>query len=224
VKRNLRFWTRYTWECTGLVLCVTVVLAALCAFSEENLDVRTFATATPYFLCVSTVFCILMGNSGTHTLYVPLLLSMGETRKNVLAGFLYFRGLIIAVTTALCALIWLAAPGEASAVGLRSIPTILCVLLTCSNLGSIMGTLFVKWKWAGMIVIIIICGVGGGLVGFASAAGGGPADKRPGAGGLSGSHPLVAGRCCGGLPGAGPGVPVAAAAAAGSKAVRGRGT
>lgn len=172
MKRNLRFWTRYTWECTGLVLCVTVVLAALCAFSEENLDVRTFATATPYFLCVSTVFCILMGNSGTHTLYVPLLLSMGETRKNVLAGFLYFRGLIIAVTTALCALIWLAAPGEASAVGLRSIPTIRCVLLTCSNLGSIMGTLFVKWKWAGMIVIIIICGVGGGLVGFASAAGG----------------------------------------------------
>lgn len=172
MKRNLRFWTRYTWECTGLVLCVTVVLAALCAFSEENLDVRTFATATPYFLCVSAVFCILMGNSGTHTLYVPLLLSMGETRKNVLAGFLYFRGLIIAVTTALCALIWLAAPGEASAVGLRSIPTILCVLLTCSNLGSIMGTLFVKWKWAGMIVIIIICGVGGGLVGFASAAGG----------------------------------------------------
>lgn len=172
MKRNLRFWTRYTWECTGVVLCVTVVLTALCAFSEENLDVRTFATATPYFLCVSTVFCILMGNSGTHTLYVPLLLSMGETRKNVLAGFLYFRGLIIAVTTALCALIWLAAPGEASAVGLRSIPTILCVLLTCSNLGSIMGTLFVKWKWAGMIVIIIICGVGGGLVGFASAAGG----------------------------------------------------
>lgn len=172
MKRNLRFWTRYTWECTGLVLCVTVVLAALCAFSEENLDVRTFATATPYFLCVSTVFCILMGNSGTHTLYVPLLLSMGETRKNVLAGFLYFRGLIIAVTTALCALIWLAAPEEASALGLRSIPTILCVLVTCSNLGSIMGTLFVKWKWAGMIVIIIICGVGGGLVGFASAAGG----------------------------------------------------
>ena len=172
MKRNLKFWTRYTWECTGVVLCVTVVLAALCAFSEENLDVRTFATATPYFLCVSTVFCILMGNSGTHTLYVPLLLSMGETRKNVLAGFLYFRGLIIAVTTALCALIWLAAPGEASAVGLRSIPTILCVLLTCSNLGSIMGTLFVKWKWAGMIMIIIICGVGGGLVGFASAAGG----------------------------------------------------
>lgn len=172
MKRNLRFWTRYTWECTGVVLCITVVLAALCAFSEENLDVRTFATATPYFLCVSTVFCILMGNSGTHTLYVPLLLSMGETRKNVLAGFLYFRGLIIAVTTALCALIWLAAPGEASAVGLRSIPTILCVLVTCSNLGSIMGTLFVKWKWAGMIVIIIICGVGGGLVGFASAAGG----------------------------------------------------
>ena len=172
MKRNLRFWTRYTWECTGLVLCVTVVLAALCAFSEENLDVRTFATATPYFLCVSTVFCILMGNSGTHTLYVPLLLSMGETRRNVLLGFHYFRALIIAVMLALCAAVWLLAPGEVSAVGLRSIPTILCVLVIASAMGSIMGTVFVRWKWAGMILIILLCGLGGGMVGFAGSMAG----------------------------------------------------
>jgi len=167
VKRNLRFWTRYTWECTGVVLCITVVLAALCAFSEENLDVRTFATATPYFLCVSTVFCILMGNSGTHTLYVPLLLSMGETRRNVLLGFHYFRLLIITTTTALCALVWLIAPGEVSSIGLRSIPTIVCVLLIASALGSIMGTLFTRWKWAGTVLIVVLCGLGGGTMGFA---------------------------------------------------------
>ena len=97
---------------------------------------------------------------------------MGETRRNVLLGFHYYRVLIIAVTAALCALIWLLAPGEVSAIGLRSIPTILCVLLIASALGSIMGTVLVRWKWAGMVLIILLCGVAGGTVGFAGATGG----------------------------------------------------
>ena len=98
---------------------------------------------------------------------MPLLLSMGETRRNVLLGFHYFRALIIAVMLGLCAAVWLLAPGDVSAVGLRSIPTILCVLVIASAMGSIMGTIFVKWKWAGMILIILLCGLGGGVVGFA---------------------------------------------------------
>ncbi len=126
----------------------------------------------PYFLCIGAVFCIMVGNSGTQTLYVPLLLSMGETRRNVLLGFHYFRALIIAVMLALCAAVWLLAPGEVSAVGLRSIPTILCVLVIASAMGSIMGTVFVRWKWAGMILIILLCGLGGGMVGFAGSMAG----------------------------------------------------
>ena len=167
MKRNLKFWTRYTWECTGVVLAVTAVLAVIAAFGAEGLDLRVLATVVPYFLCIGAVFCIMAGNSGTQTLYVPLLLSMGETRRNVLLGFHYFRVLIIAVTLALCVVSWLLAPGEISAVGLRSIPTILCVLVIASAMGSIMGTIFVKWKWAGMILIILLCGLGGGVVGFA---------------------------------------------------------
>ena len=170
MKRNVKFWTRYTWECTGLVLAVTGVLAVIALFGAEGLDFRTFATVTPYFLCIGAVFCILMGNSGTHTLYVPLLLSMGETRRNALLGFHYFRVLIIAVTMALCALVWLLTPGEASAVGLRSIPTILCILLIVSSLGSIMGTLFARWKWLGTILIIMVCGAAGGVMGLTGVA------------------------------------------------------
>ena len=30
-----------------------------------------------------------------------------------------------------------------------------------------MGTVFVRWKWAGMILIILLCGLGGGMVGLA---------------------------------------------------------
>ena len=167
MKRNLKFWTRYTWECTGMVLAVTAVLAVIAAFGAEGLDLRALATVVPYFLCIGAVFCIMVGNSGTQTLYVPLLLSMGETRRNVLLGFHYFRALTIAVTVALCALIWLVVPGEVSAVGLRSIPTILCILIIVSAIGSIMGTVFSKWKWLGTIIIIVICGFAGGTAGFA---------------------------------------------------------
>lgn len=172
MKRNLKFWTRYTWECTGMVLAVAAVLAVIAAFGAEGLDLRALATVVPYFLCIGAVFCIMVGNSGTQTLYVPLLLSMGETRRNVLLGFHYFRALIIAVMLALCAAVWLLAPGEVSAVGLRSIPTILCVLVIASAMGSIMGTVFVRWKWAGMILIILLCGLGGGMVGFAGSMAG----------------------------------------------------
>ena len=167
MKRNLRFWTRYTFETMGVELGATVLLAVLALFGADGLDWSFFASTVPLFLCISAMFGIVMINSGSQSLYVPLLISMGETRRNVFWGFHYFRALVIAVTLALCALIWLAAPGEASAVGLRSIPTILCLLIASSALGSIMGTLFTRWKWAGTALIIVLCGLGGGTMGFA---------------------------------------------------------
>lgn len=168
MKRNLKFWTRFTWESAGSVLVCAAVLAGISLFSADGLDVATFATVVPYYLCVAAIFMMMMLNSGSHSTYVPLLLSMGETRRNVLLGFHYYRVLIIAVTLAACSLVWLLVPGEVSSVGLRSIPTLLCVLLIASALGSIMGTIFVKWKWAGTVLIILLCGVAGGTVGFAS--------------------------------------------------------
>ena len=170
MKRNLRFWTRYTWESAEATLVCTAVLAVISLFCAEGLDLGTFAMVAPYYLVISSIFTMLMINTGCHTLYVPLLLSMGETRRNVLLGFHYYRALIIAVTMAACALIWLLVPGEVSSIGLRSIPTILCLLLVASAVGSVMGTLFVKWKWLGMVIIILICGVAGGIAGFAGEA------------------------------------------------------
>ncbi len=170
MKRNLKFWTRYTWETAEATLVVTGMLAVFALFSAEGLDFQTFAAVVPYFLCIASIFVMIMINSGSQMLYVPLLLSFGETRRNVLLGFHYFRALILAVTLAACSLIWLLAPGEASAAGLRSLPTLLCVLLIASAIGSIMGTVFVRWKWLGTILIIILCGLAGGVVGFAGAA------------------------------------------------------
>ena len=170
MKRNLKFWTRYTFESAEATLVCAAVLAAVALFGAEGLDFATFATVMPYFLLISSIFMMLMINTGSQALYVPLLLSFGETRRNVLLGFHYYRALIITITLAVCALIWLLAPGEVSAIGLRSIPTLLCVLVIVSAVGSILGTLFVKWKWLGTVIIILICGIAGGTVGFAGAS------------------------------------------------------
>lgn len=175
MKRNVKFWTRYTWENMEVNLAIAAILGVLTIFGAEGLDFGRFATVVPYFLCIAAIFGTMLINTGSQTLYVPLLLSMGETRRNVLLGFHYFRALIIAVTLALCALIWLLVPGEVSAIGLRSLPTILCVLIFASSVGSILGTLFVKWKWLGTIVMIVLCGGMGGVIGMtgATAANGG---------------------------------------------------
>ena len=169
MKRNLRFWTRYTWESMGVELGATAILAVCALFGANGLNWGLFTSTVPYFLCISAIFGMMMINSGSQSLYVPLLLSMGETRRNVFFGFHYFRTLIIAATLALCALIWIAAPGEVSTAGLRSIPTLLCVLVVFSSLGSIMGTIFTRWRWAGMILIIVLCGGGGGMLGATGA-------------------------------------------------------
>jgi len=168
MKRNLSFWTRYTWETGSGILGLAAIFGVVTLFGAEGVDLGLFASVVPYFLCFSAIFIMLMVNIGSQTLYVPLLLSMGELRRNVLLGFHYYRALIIAVTTALCALIWLLVPGEASDIGLRSIPAILCVLILAAAAGSIMGTLFVKWKWIGIILIVVLCGGMGGLMGFSA--------------------------------------------------------
>lgn len=171
MKRNLKFWTRYTFESAEAVLVCTAVLAGLTLFSAEGLDVTMFVTAVPYFLIISAIFVMLMINAGSQALYVPLLVSMGETRRNVLLGFQYYRLLVIAVTLAACSLIWLVVPGEASAASLRSLPTLLCILLISCALGGLMGTVWVRWKWLGTIFMLILCGAGGAMIGFAGGGG-----------------------------------------------------
>ena len=171
MKRNLRFWTRFTGESAAGELVVVAVLLAITTLGADRLQLEVVASVVPYFLCVSAVLCMIMINLSCHTLYIPLLLSLGETRRNIFFGFHYYRALIITVTLALSALIWALAPCDISSIGLHSMPTLLTVLVIASSLGGIMGTLFTKWKWVGMILVVLICGGMGVCMGFFFAGG-----------------------------------------------------
>ena len=172
MRRNLRFWTRYTAESAEVmagVMAVLLILSLLGADAQQRTNVLMM---TPYYLITSALTVILMMNYGTQALYVPLLLSMGETRRNLLLGFHYHRALIIAVTLAVCALCWAFLPSELSSVGLNSLPYILAVMVIFSALGSLMGTLYFRFKVAATILLVVIFGGVGGVVGFSVAGGG----------------------------------------------------
>jgi len=120
----------------------------------------------PYFLVISAIFCMILINYSSQVVYVPLLISLGETRRNIFLGFHYYRGLITLVTLALCALIWLLVPGQVSLLGLRSIPTLLTVLIISASVGSLLGTSFSRWRWVASICMFLVAGGAGGMGGY----------------------------------------------------------
>ena len=172
MKRNLRFWTRYTWEGMQTVLIVLAVLLVLSAIGASHLELTTLAATVPAYLLLAAGLTTILLNYGTQVVYIPLLISMGETRRNLFLGYHFYRVLIIAVAVGLSALIWALVPGEISRLGLSNIPAILALLVTSASLGSIMGTIYFKWKWAATILLVVVFGICGGIGGFSIAGGG----------------------------------------------------
>lgn len=172
MKRNLRFWTRYTWEGMQTVLIVLAVLLVLSAIGASRLELTTLAATVPAYLLLAAGLTTILLNYGTQVVYIPLLISMGETRRNLFLGYHFYRVLIIAVAVGLSALIWALVPGEISRLGLSNIPAILALLVTSASLGSIMGTIYFKWRWAATILLVVVFGACGGVGGFSIAGGG----------------------------------------------------
>lgn len=172
MKRNLRFWARYTWEGMQMVLIVLAIFLALSAVGASRLELTALAAAAPAYLLLAAGLTTIILNYGTQVVYIPLLISMGETRRNLFLGYHFYRMLIIAAAVGVSALIWALVPGEISRLGLSSIPAILALLVTSASLGSILGTIYFKWKWAATILLVAVFGACGGVGGFSIAGGG----------------------------------------------------
>ena len=170
MKRNLKFWTRHTWESIGVDMIFVAVFSGILVLNNSGIDWAMLISAVPLFLIVAAIFGMILINSSTQMLYCPLLLSMGETRRNVFFGFCYFRVLVIGVTTILCGLVWFITPSEVSAAGLGSLSNIFFVLVSASSIGNLIGTLYVKCKWVSVVMLALVGGVGGALGGFLASA------------------------------------------------------
>lgn len=176
MKRNLKFWTRFFGESMEAVLIAAGVLAAISLLGAEGVSWPGAAMAAalfPCYLIFSVLIMNLMLSPGTQMLYVALLLSFGETRRNVFWGFQYYRFLNIAVPCAAAALFWslTSAELELIRVGLQCLPAIVTVMVLVSAVGGLMGTAFIKWKGLGVAILTAFCGGCGGLIGWLGATG-----------------------------------------------------
>lgn len=172
MRRNLWFWARYTWEGMQVVVLVLAILLVLSAVGASRLELAALATSAPAYLLLAAGMTIIMLNYSAQAVYTPLLLSMGETRRNIFLGYHFYRVLIIVVAVGLSALIWALVPGEIARLGLRNIPSILAILVIVSALGGIIGTLYAKWRGAATVMLIVVFGILGGVGGFSFAGGG----------------------------------------------------
>ncbi len=168
MRRNVRFWAKYTWDSIEAIACVLAALVVITLFGNSYEDLLALLRRLPLFLFAASCMTLFMMNTGTQSLYLPLLVSMGETRRNVYIGYNLCRLAILLSTLALGALLMAVTPGG---MGLEALPTAAALLLTASSLGGIVGTAFLKIKWLGTVLIIIMCGGFGGTIGFLFSSG-----------------------------------------------------
>ena len=172
MRRNLRFWTRFTFEYVGVELLVVGLFLLIGLISNDWIwdegvsGLTDFLSLLPFYLIFVAVILLVLTGPGLQMLYVSLLVSCGEPRKNVFWGLQYHRFLMIAVTSLLCACIWLLVPGEVSEAGRQCLPVIVTGLVILSAAGGLIGTAYMRWKWLG-VLSIVLCSAGfGGTIGW----------------------------------------------------------
>ena len=118
MRRNLRFWTRYACESAVVELALTAVFTLIAVFSADGLDFKALASVGPYFFCFAAIFTMMMINTGSQSLYVPLLLAMGETRRNVFWGYLASILVYALPPAGICGALLALSPGVPNRLGL----------------------------------------------------------------------------------------------------------
>lgn len=68
MRRNLRFWTRYTWESVSVELGLVALLAVVSVLGADRLQFQLLASVIPYYLFISAALCVVMINYGCHAI------------------------------------------------------------------------------------------------------------------------------------------------------------
>ena len=153
-----RFWAHRIWESICVELMVAAVFLVVTLMRNWGMDGALLLSAVPIHLISSAAISIFIINLSTQSLYSPLLLAMGQTRRHVFLGSCCHRMGFLGVTLILCGVFLLWHPGEISAVGWRNLGI---MLMAASSAGNIFGGLYYKWRWVGAIGMILFGGTFG---------------------------------------------------------------
>ena len=162
--RGLRFWMRYLLETVGIGLLVGIFVLVLMGIGAEGDATAAVLFCIPYYITIGCALSVMMVAFSTHILYIPLVLSMGSTRREAYWGFLLYRLAAAAFPLLVSLILWLVIPGDIARDGLRVLPMLALVLLSVIHFGSLAGLAYQKLKILGIVLLIVICGCVGGLV------------------------------------------------------------
>ena len=165
--RGIRFWGRYTLETLAGGLIVALALLVLSGVGAGADSLPLILAGLPYYMAMGSALSILMVCYSTHLLYIPLVLSMGSTRREAFAGFLLFRVGAVVLPLLLSLVLWLLLPGQGAQAGLSQLPAVALPLLFAATLGSLMGLAYRRLKMLGIVLIMLLAaavGAGTSLV------------------------------------------------------------
>ena len=160
MSRNLRYWSRFTLQ-NLMVAALFVVLTLVMTVSTEDL---TGLSLLPGMALMGMLFSFLVFGCGVVVLYLPLLVSLGETRRNVALGYHYYLFLTALLGTALWAVLSLAA-GAGQEV-LSGVPVVLAIQVIVAMAGSLVGIIYARYKWIGVAMIALLAGGTAGIFSF----------------------------------------------------------
>lgn len=159
--RSFRFWRRYALELLGMGLAAALFCLAISALGAQPEALPGVLMCMPYYLSIGCAFALILCCFAIHISYMPLVIAMGSTRREAFWGFLLCRLSVVAAASVLSLLLWLLLPGDIARDGMKLLPLLVWMMLLAASLGSLMGLLYQKWRWLGILVLAILSGVVG---------------------------------------------------------------
>lgn len=162
MSRNLRYWSRFTLQNLATTLIFVAFGLVLIVGGAESLEIESFQFLSIMAL-FGSLFSIVAFGCGVVTLYLPLLVSMGETRRATFWGYHYYMVLTMVVGTATWALLSILT-------GIpnwwNGLPTVVILHLLVSGFGGLIGILYARFKWVGILMIALLSGGVAGITSY----------------------------------------------------------
>ena len=153
---RLKFWLRQGFETFGIILGASA-LYGLLMFIQTDSGLDGLLILMPLYLLLFGSLLMMATTIGIYKMAVPLTISFGSTRNEVLLGLQIFRAIPMFLIPALAAALT-AVSGEDASLPLSMVyPLGVGAFLITSSLGSIIGVIFTKYgKLATVITAISI--------------------------------------------------------------------
>ncbi|MBP3588418.1 MAG: hypothetical protein J6J51_05235 [Clostridia bacterium] len=151
---RLKFWLKQGFEIFLLILGASMLYGFL-MFIQTDSGLDGLLILLPLYLIMFGALMMMGMSIGIYKMAVPLAISFGSTRNEVLLGLQIFRIIPILLIPALAALLT-AVSGEPATLPLSAVfPLGIGAFLITSALGAVIGVIFTKYGKVATIITVI---------------------------------------------------------------------